>query len=135
VNVQGLRLPADKSRLISLTLGDPSVYGNLPPPDTLLRAVAAAAEGGEYNGYALTPGVPAARRAVATAYSTKAAPLMADDVFMAHGGCGALELVIDAVANPGDNILVPSVGFSFYASKAAGKCASGQCSQPVHWVA
>jgi aspartate/methionine/tyrosine aminotransferase len=112
-------MPADKSRLISLTLGDPSVYGNLPPPDTLIRGVTSALGAGASNGYEFTAGAPAARTAVAAACTIPAAPLVADDVFMTHGGCGALELTLFAVANAGDNILVPRPGFSYYGSLAS----------------
>lgn len=100
--------------LIPLSLGDPTVYGNLGAPEALTEAVVRAARAKKSNGYGHSAGTPACRAAVAKFMSTPAAPLTADDIILCSGGSGALELAITALANEGDNILVPAPGFPLY---------------------
>jgi hypothetical protein len=76
--------------------------------------VSASALGNSNNGYVPAAGLPPAREAVASYYSTAAVPLKADDVVMASGCSGALELVITAMLNEGENLLVPNPGFPLY---------------------
>lgn len=48
-----------------------------------------------------------AREAVAKRYNSKASPLTAEDVIICSGGSGALEISMGALANVGDNFLIP----------------------------
>jgi tyrosine aminotransferase len=89
------------------------------PAPTVLAAVAAQIAsheqaGGSRHGYPPSTGYAFARAAVARRFATAAAPLGADDVVLASGCSGALELVMSALGNPGDNFLVPTPGFSLY---------------------
>lgn len=100
--------------LIPLSLGDPTVYGNLSAPDALTEAVVKCVRAKRSNGYAHSAGVAPVREAVAKFMSTEEEQLTADDIVMASGGSGALELAISALVNEGDNILVPKPGFPLY---------------------
>ena len=40
--------------------------------------------------------------------------LILQDVILASGCSGALEMAMQALANPGDNVLIPNPGFSLY---------------------
>lgn len=59
------------------------------------------------NGYLPSFGSPAARRAVATYSSRPGAEVTEDDIILASGCSGALELAISVLVNEGENILVP----------------------------
>ena len=54
---------------IPLSLGDPTVFGNLPPCEVLLNKVGEEASKGGYAGYVDARGSPEARRAIAKASS------------------------------------------------------------------
>jgi tyrosine aminotransferase len=55
--------------IISLSLGDPTVYGNLPCPDVLVDAVVRSAREQTATGYAPSNGILSARAALAAAHS------------------------------------------------------------------
>jgi tyrosine aminotransferase len=88
----------------------------------LVRAVVEATESFKHNGYVSSTGTPAARAAVAAAYSAPGAPpLRADDVVLASGGSGALDLALSALLSAGDTLLVPRPGFPLYSTLAESK--------------
>eukprot|EP00462_Mataza_sp_D1_P018018 CAMPEP_0175138148 /NCGR_PEP_ID=MMETSP0087-20121206/10189_1 /TAXON_ID=136419 /ORGANISM="Unknown Unknown, Strain D1" /LENGTH=426 /DNA_ID=CAMNT_0016421021 /DNA_START=40 /DNA_END=1320 /DNA_ORIENTATION=- len=117
--VDQLKIPKSKDKpLIPLSIGDPTVFGNLNPPDSLNRAVQSALATNKFTGYAPSPGVPAAREAIAKKFTHQDAPLKADDIVIASGCSGAITLAIQALASTGDNILMPRPGFSLYATVA-----------------
>lgn len=49
-------------------------------------------------------------------YSTEAAPFTSDDVVLTSGCSHALQIAIEAIADKGDNILVPNPGFPHYST-------------------
>jgi tyrosine aminotransferase len=59
-------------------------------------------------------GAQCAREAVAKKFTHPNAPITADDVILASGCSHALEMAIVAIADPGENILVPNPGFPLY---------------------
>lgn len=107
--------------LIPLSIGDPTVFGNLPPPESVIQAVVEKTASGKFNGYGPSTGLPEARSAIASKYTRPEAPLTPNDVIICSGASGALEIAIRGVANPGDNILIPQPGFSLYRT-IAGNC-------------
>ncbi|XP_021264684.1 tyrosine aminotransferase isoform X3 [Numida meleagris] len=110
--------PNPKKAMISLSLGDPTVFGNLPTNDEVTRAMKEALDSGRYNGYAPSVGYQSCREAVAAYYSCPEAPLEAQDVILTSGCSQAIELALAVLANPGQNILVPRPGFSLYKTLA-----------------
>ncbi|KAA8496774.1 Tyrosine aminotransferase [Porphyridium purpureum] len=117
--VQGIDVkPNPALAKIDLSIGDPTVYGNLKPPREAEEALAQLVLGGTVNGYPPSMGVLESRRAVAEFFSTPLAPLEARDVYLTAGGSGALELALGAVADPGDNVLVPQPGFPLFMTTA-----------------
>ncbi|KAL3910448.1 MAG: hypothetical protein SGILL_007685 [Bacillariaceae sp.] len=98
-------------------MGDPTVGGNLPPCQIALDAVVAAAlEKPHAAGYINACGLPAAREAIAKyhSYSCAGGRVTADNVIVASGCSGTLELVLAALLDPGSAILVPQPGFPLY---------------------
>ncbi|NXU88080.1 ATTY aminotransferase, partial [Xiphorhynchus elegans] len=110
--------PNPKKAMISLSLGDPTVFGNLPTNDEVTRAVKEVLDSGQCNGYAPSVGYQSCREAVAAYYNCPGAPLQAQDVILTSGCSQAIELALAVLANPGQNILVPRPGFSLYKTLA-----------------
>lgn len=112
--VDSLKPPQDHPKtLLNLALGDPTAHG-LSPPSVLIEAVKECLESNGANGYLPSTGSVAARRAVAQFSSLPGYSVSEDDVIIASGCSGALELVISALIDPGDNLLVPRPGFPLY---------------------
>ncbi|XP_026865498.2 tyrosine aminotransferase [Electrophorus electricus] len=117
--VDGMKLtPNPHKSMIALSIGDPTVFGNLPTSESVLQAMKDAIDSHKYNGYAPSVGYQKSREAVANFYSQPGAPLEAKDVVLTSGCSQAIELAISALCNPGDNILVPCPGFSLYKTMA-----------------
>lgn len=113
--VDGMKLtPNPDKEMIALSIGDPTVFGNLPPSKVASDAVVEATTRNQCNGYAPSVGYESARAAVAEYCSCASSPITAKDVVFASGCSGALDLAISVLANPGQNILVPRPGFSLY---------------------
>uniref|UniRef100_A0A670ZBM3 Tyrosine aminotransferase n=1 Tax=Pseudonaja textilis TaxID=8673 RepID=A0A670ZBM3_PSETE len=110
--------PNPRKALISLSIGDPTVFGNLPTDDEVTRAMKEALDSGKYNGYAPSVGYLSCREVVASYYNCPEAPLKAQDVILTSGCSQAIELALAVLANPGQNILVPRPGFSLYKTLA-----------------
>ncbi|KCV70535.1 tyrosine aminotransferase [Fonticula alba] len=100
---------------IRLSIGDPTIFGNFSVPDSVNAALVEAINSKKFNGYPPSTGYESARAAIAKAYgSDPRAPLTPADVIIASGCSGAIELAISAMADEGQNILLPRPGFSLY---------------------
>jgi len=107
--------------LIKLSIGDPTVFGNFPPAEHVVDAVVAQLRGGKKNGYAKSVGYDESREALAKFYSLPTSELASDDVIIASGCSGALDLAIGALCGAGQNLLMPAPGFSLYKTLASAK--------------
>ena len=58
--------PHPDKPMISLSIGDPTTFGNLNPSSNAITAITEALQSGKYNGYAPSAGYKEAREAVAT---------------------------------------------------------------------
>lgn len=106
--------------LLPLSIGDPTVFGNLHPPASAVTELTRLIQEGKSNGYAPSTGTRQARMAIARRY-TAGRPfgeLSPDDVMICSGASGALQIAMDACMDAGDNILLPRPGFSLYATIA-----------------
>ena len=118
-----LKWPEDcELQKLSLCLGDPTVYGHLLPPETLVNAIKNNVESNKFNGYSGSEGREDARVAVAQ-FVNRGLTLdgvggrrhvKPSDIVICSGCSGALEIAIKALMSPGDNILVPCPGFPLY---------------------
>ncbi|XP_054712111.1 tyrosine aminotransferase-like [Uloborus diversus] len=106
--------PNPDKPVISLSIGDPTVFGNLNASDETTSAVVESVLSLQHNGYAPSTGYREARQAVAEYSYRDEAPLEAEDVILTSGCSHALEMSIMVLANPGQNILIPRPGFSIY---------------------
>jgi len=111
--------PNPKKEMIALSIGDPTVFGNMKLAEEVKDAVVSSLRCEKNNGYAPSVGYEHARAAVAEYDSCENSTLTAKDVVFASGCSGALDLAITVLANPGQNILIPRPGFSLYKTLAA----------------
>lgn len=102
-----------------LILGDPTIFGNLNPPEHVIQAVRESIELSSSRSYGPAKGHQEAREAVAE-YSAHQGDVSADDVILCSGCSHAIELVISVIAESGQNILVPRPGFMIYKTLAEG---------------
>uniref|UniRef100_A0A0K0FPZ7 Tyrosine aminotransferase n=1 Tax=Strongyloides venezuelensis TaxID=75913 RepID=A0A0K0FPZ7_STRVS len=106
--------PNPKLTPIKLNLGDPTLIGNLPPPQVAIEGVQEALISGKFHGYGPSVGFPESRQAVVDAFNQPEAPITINDVILTSGCSHALQIAIESIANKGDNILVPKPGFPLY---------------------
>lgn len=110
--------PNPDKEMIALSIGDPTVFNNLPIPEHINKCVVDKIHGQKHNGYNPSIGYEDSRAAVAKYSSTPGKELTAKDVVLTGGCSMALDLCICVLANPGQNILVPMPGFSIYKTLA-----------------
>jgi alanine-synthesizing transaminase len=100
-----------------LNIGDPIPFGFKTPPH-LIEAVAKAMRDG-HNGYTPSPGIESAREAVAAEYVGRGMPVSADRVLLTSGTSEGIELALGALADPGDEVLVPTPTYPLYTAVLA----------------
>lgn len=111
--------PNPNKRLIALSVGDPTTFGNLNPPEQVLEAVRESIEWLSSRSYAPAKGHMEAREAVAK-YSAHQGNISPEDVILCSGCSHALELAITVIADAGQNVLVPRPGFMIYKTVTEG---------------
>jgi tyrosine aminotransferase len=117
--VDGMKLtPNPNKAMIALSIGDPTVFGNLPLDESIEQAVIDSIRSKKHNGYAPSIGYEDTRSAIAAYYSCPEAPLTSKDVILASGCSGAIDIAISVLADRGQNILIPKPGFSLYRTLA-----------------
>lgn len=84
----------------------------MAPPQEVVDALVENIKTHKYDGYAHASGYHAVRQAVAR--KSVCEGVKAEDVLLSSGGSGALEIIINVLADAGDNMLIPSPGFSLY---------------------
>jgi alanine-synthesizing transaminase len=100
-----------------LNIGDPIPFGFRTPPH-LVDAVARAMADG-HNGYTPSAGIPSAREAVAAEYVSRGVPVTADRVVLTAGTSEGIELALGALADVGDEVLVPTPTYPLYTAVLA----------------
>lgn len=100
-----------------LNIGDPIAAGFSTPPH-LIEAVTRAMQLGQ-NGYTPSPGIQEAREAVADDFSARGFPVDADRVLLTTGTSEGIELTLNALVDPGDEVLVPVPTYPLYTAVVA----------------
>jgi alanine-synthesizing transaminase len=100
-----------------LNIGDPITFGFKTPPH-MIDAVEAAIRGGQ-NGYAPSVGILAAREAVAADCERRGMPVSPDRVVITSGTSEGIELALTALAEAGDEVLVPVPTYPLYTAVLA----------------
>ncbi len=100
--------------IIHLNIGDPQAFGFKPPAEVIEAVTRATRE--EFTGYSHSAGLRVAREAVAeyaTGLGTETSP---QDVVITSGASEAADLLLTALLNPGDEVLLPGPGYPIYAA-------------------
>lgn len=98
--------------VIYLNIGDPQAYG-FRPPDHVVEAVARALRD-SFTGYTHSAGLHEAREAVASYATALGAPTALEHVLITSGASEAADLVLTALVNEGDEVLLPAPGYPIY---------------------
>ena len=104
-------------RVRYLNIGDPIPFGFVTPPH-LVEAVSRAMHDG-HNGYTASPGIQPAREAVADEYERRGMPVGVDRVILTSGTSEGIELALGALADAGDEVLVPTPTYPLYTAVLA----------------
>jgi alanine-synthesizing transaminase len=100
-----------------LNIGDPITFGFKTPPHMIAAVERAMRDG--HNGYAPSVGILPAREAVAGELSGRGMPVTADRVVITSGTSEGIELTLTALAEAGDEVLIPSPTYPLYTAVLA----------------
>ena len=100
-----------------LNIGDPITFGFETPPH-LIAAVERAMHDGQ-NGYAPSVGILPAREAVVRECARRGMPITPDRVVITSGTSEGIELALTALAESGDEVLVPVPTYPLYTAVLA----------------
>lgn len=103
--------PNPEKPVIALSVGDPTVYGNLKPAQECVDAVIQALNDGSFNGYSMAIGLEKSRNAVAEYLSFDGVKIDPKDVILCSGCSSALETCVTVLADRNQNILLPRPAF------------------------
>ena len=113
VVVEANKLKAQGKKILHLNIGDPNVYDFVTPAH-MIEAVHAAMKK-NLNNYADSAGIDEAREAVvkeAAKYGIKG--VTKNDVLITAGVSEGIEMAMNALLNPGENVLTPIPGYPVY---------------------
>jgi alanine-synthesizing transaminase len=106
------RAAAAGKHIYYLNTGDPPAFG-FQPPAHLIAAVEKALRDGE-NGYGPSIGLEPAREAVAAENTARGWTVGADRVVLTTGSSEGIDFVLTALADAGDEVLVPLPTYPLY---------------------
>ena len=101
-------------KIIHLNIGDPQAFG-FKPPANIIEAVERATRD-DFTGYSHSAGLRSAREVVAeyaTALGSETSP---QDVVITSGASEGADLLLTALLNPGDEVILPGPGYPIYAA-------------------
>lgn len=110
--VEARKVEAAGRQVRYLNIGDPIPFGFKTPPH-LVEAVARAMRDG-HNGYTASAGIEPARNAVAAEYVSRGVPMSPDRVILTSGTSEGIEIALGALADAGDEVLVPTPTYPLY---------------------
>jgi alanine-synthesizing transaminase len=111
------KVEASGRKVQYLNIGDPIPFG-FETPAHMVEAVEKAMRDG-HNGYGPSPGIMSAREAVAHDFTARGVPTTADRVLLTAGTSEGIEIALNALANPGDEVMVPSPTYPLYTAVTA----------------
>ncbi|MDP2799829.1 MAG: pyridoxal phosphate-dependent aminotransferase, partial [Deltaproteobacteria bacterium] len=122
---EGMALKAmyGPDNVYDFSLGNP----DLPPPASFRRSLLEAVDNETPNCHSYMPnaGYTEVRQAVARHLSSEHGILFsAQDIIMTCGAAGALNVILKAILNPGDEVIIPApyfVEYNFYVDNHGGK--------------
>jgi len=110
--------PNPDKEVIKLSLGDPTIHGNLPFPKQFKEAIIENIETGGCAGYGPATGVVAAKQAISEKYASMGTPVPVNGICITSGCSHAIQIAMAVLLDPETNILLPKPGFSPYTTIA-----------------
>jgi alanine-synthesizing transaminase len=98
--------------VVYLNIGDPQAYGFRPPAHVVEPVTRALRDG--FTGYAHSSGLMDAREAVASYATALGAPTKPSNVLMTAGASEAADLLLTALVDEGEEVLLPAPGYPIY---------------------
>ncbi|WP_285568411.1 pyridoxal phosphate-dependent aminotransferase [Actinoallomurus iriomotensis] len=121
------QLERDGEDVIKLNIGDPAAFGVTAPEEVLAAARDAV---GDAAAYSEAQGLPAAREAVVRDYERKGLrTLTPDDVYLGNGVSELTSMALQALLDPGDEVLIPAPDYPLWTAATA--LTGGR---PVHYL-
>ncbi|MDO4917194.1 MAG: pyridoxal phosphate-dependent aminotransferase [Rothia sp. (in: high G+C Gram-positive bacteria)] len=121
------RMEAQGHRILKLNIGNPAPFG-FEAPDAIMMDIIQHLP--ETQGYSDSRGLYSARTAIVQYYQTKGIlNLEPNDVYLGNGVSELIPMTLQALLDPGDEILIPSPDYPLWTASTA--LAGGN---PVHYV-
>jgi len=98
--------------VLHFNIGDPQSFGFRPPQHVVEPVVRALCDG--FTGYAHSAGLREAREAVAAYAARAGVACTPSDVLITAGASEAADLLLGALVDEGDEVLVPAPGYPIY---------------------
>lgn len=110
--VEAERLEAEGHRILKLNIGNPAPFG-FDAPDSILQDIIRHLP--DAQGYSDSRGIYTARTAVAQYYQGRGlADVTVDDVFIGNGVSEMITMVLQALVDDGDEVLVPAPDYPLW---------------------
>jgi alanine-synthesizing transaminase len=132
--VEAQRLEAEGHKVMRLNIGNPAPFGFEAPEAILVDMIQNLPSA---QGYSDSRGIFAARRAVANFYQAEGLrDVSVDDVFVGNGVSEMISLVLQALVDDGDEILIPAPDYPLWTaavSLAGGRAVHYLCDEQNGW--
>jgi alanine-synthesizing transaminase len=129
------RLERDGHPVLKLNVGNPGAFG-FRAPEEIVSQVAARLR--DSQSYSPSRGLPAARQAVVGHSLGKGIPVRdEDDVYLGNGVSDLILMTLQAVVDPGDEILVPAPDYPLWTAGvrvAGGRAVHYPCDEAAGWL-
>jgi alanine-synthesizing transaminase len=128
-------LEAQGHEIIKLNIGNPAPFGLFTPDAVLARVTASIADS---QGYSDARGIAPAREAVARYFGARlgVAGVTPDDVYLGNGVSELIVMALQALLNPGDEVLVPTPDYPLWTGAVnlgGGRAVHYRCAEDLDW--
>ena len=129
------RLEAAGQRIMRLNIGNPAPFGFEAPSEILKDMIANLPDA---QGYSDSKGITSARRAVSQYYETEGImDIRSDDIFIGNGVSEMISMVLQALLDDGDEVLIPSPDYPLWTGAttlSGGNAVHYRCVEEEGWV-
>ena len=108
---EAYRLEAEGHKVLKLNVGNPAPFGFEAPEAILADMIHHLPDA---QGYSDSRGIYSARTAVANYYQTHGLDTRVDDVFIGNGVSEMISLVLQALIDDGDEVLIPAPDYPLW---------------------
>ena len=129
------RLEREGHQILKLNIGNPAPFGFEAPPEIVERVQRALTQS---QGYSDSRGILSAREAVVRYYAAEGVVgVTPDDIFIGNGVSEMISLVLQALVDDGDEILVPAPDYPLWTAQvtlSGGRAVHYPCDESNGWM-